>query len=95
MKKFLVMTLSILLFASLASADTYPAAGVVVGFEHELDIVLVEESNGTIWAFEGIEDWQIGDFVALLMDDSGTELIFDDQIIMAHYTGFSIPNYSH
>lgn len=92
MKKFIVVTLSLLLFASFASADAYPAAGVVVGFEPESDIVLVEESNGTIWAFEGIEDWQLGDLAALLMDDSGTELIFDDQIVLAHYTGFSIPN---
>jgi hypothetical protein len=54
------------------------------------DLVLVEDSNGSLWAFKGVEDWQIGDCASLLMWDNGTENIKDDEIISARYNSWDL-----
>lgn len=54
------------------------------------DLVLVEDSNGNLWAFKGVEDWQIGDCASLLMRNNGTENIKDDEIISARYSSWDL-----
>jgi len=72
-----------------AEASVYPATGAVVEFDFDEDIVAVEDAAGLIWEFYGVEDYQLGDLVSLLMEDNGTESIFDDKVIDARYSGFS------
>lgn len=66
----------------------YPLSGIVTEVNRETDIVSVEDCNSFIWQFEGCEDWYEGCICAMIMDDNGTEIIFDDKIIVAHYCGW-------
>ena len=71
------------------SADRYYAnSAVVVEINRENDSVTCEDYNGTLWVFEGAEDWQLGDGVSLVMDDMGTPGIYDDEIKDARYTAW-------
>ena len=68
--------------------EIYPLTVQVVELDHEADVVACVDGAGNGWEFYGVEDWQIGDFASLLMDDNGTpEAIYDDVITMAHYAG--------
>jgi predicted hydrolase (HD superfamily) len=90
MKKLIALTVVMiaLLTAVTANAEVYPAVGVVFDLDYENDLVVFEDFNQDLWVMEGIEDWDIGDIGALLMDDMGTETIYDDVIVFAHYAGY-------
>lgn len=61
----------------------YPLTTTVTEINN--DTVTVEDSNGNLWSFNGVEDWQVGDGCALIMDDNSTSEIVDDVIISAKY----------
>ena len=65
----------------------YPLTTRVVEVDEDADLVTCEDFNGNLWEFEGCEDWQEGDIASLLMNSKGTEKIFDDEILLAHYNG--------
>lgn len=65
----------------------YPLATVVVEADAEKDVVTLEDGTGNLWAFEGVEDWELGDVCACIMGDNGTENISDDRIVSAKYCG--------
>lgn len=88
MKKIIIITLCIMSIATMAYADIYPTTMIVVELDNQHDIVICEDFNGNQWAFEGIEDWCIGDIVSMIMDDMGTESIYNDTIIMVRYSGY-------
>ena len=88
MKKMFALALILVSLFSVASAEIYPAVGVVTDLDYEHDLVIFEDYNQNLWIFEGIEDWDIGDIGALLMDDMETESIYDDMILLARYAGF-------
>ena len=70
---------------------TYPRVAVVSAIDKDTDTVTVTDSVGYMWDFEGIEDWMIGDVVAMTMYDNCTEdIILDDEILKVHYTAFEI-----
>lgn len=100
MKKLISIVTVILLLASCVifagagskTENLYALTTVVVTLESDTDTVVVEDATGHIWAFYGIEDWQLGDGASLLMSDSGTENICDDEILSARYTSFTITN---
>ena len=94
MKKVIAIALAIialLAFVPTAQADThrvYAKTAIVVELDYDSDIVVCSDGAENLWAFYGIEDWQINDFVSLLMDDNGTpEMIYDDIIIEATFAG--------
>lgn len=66
----------------------YPKTAVVVVLDYNEDLVVVKDANGQRWCFEGTEDWAIDDVASLLMNDNGTEIIYDDEIVKAQYSGF-------
>ena len=72
---------------ALCNAEIYPNCGVVSELNYKQDIVYFTDFTGNIWGFYGIEDWQIGDIVAVIMNDMNTMIIYDDEIIMAVYCG--------
>lgn len=59
--------------------------GTIVEIDTENDVVIVMDTIGMLWAFDGIEDYVIDDTVALLMDRNNTETIFDDIIVKVFY----------
>ena len=94
MKKIWKIAVLLLLIANLVAvfasgktvSHTYPMAVRVDHFDQAEDLVYFVDGGGSLWAYEGIEDWQLGDVAALLMDDNGTEnYIYDDQIVAIRY----------
>lgn len=61
----------------------YPLTTTVTEINN--DTITVEDSNGNLWSFNGVEDWQVGDGCALIMHDNSTSEIVDDTIISAKY----------
>lgn len=67
----------------------YPRTAVVTDLDYDNDLVIITDLAGLDWVMEGIEDWQVGDLVSLLMYDNNTpDTIFDDEIVMAYYGGW-------
>ena len=84
-----VMIVILILLASCSSVEVYAKNARVVELDRISDSVIVEDSNGELWEFEGCEDWQEGDGAALLMSDNGTPFsIYDDEIISVQYQRF-------
>lgn len=55
--------------------------------------VVVEDSVGHRWGFVDYEEsWDVGDGCSLLMDDNGTEEIYDDTILRSDFFRLDILN---
>ena len=67
--------------------DYYPMTTIVREIDNKNDIVTVENNDGELFQFIGIEDWQINDICTLMLDNNGTENIYDDIIIKTIYNG--------
>ena len=65
--------------------NLYIMETVVYELDHDTDEVVCETETGNLYAFYGIEDWEINDSCILIMDDMGTKNIKDDEIIRAFY----------
>ena len=68
-------------------AQFYPLTAIVVEADREANIVTFKDGAGNLWAYEGCEDWEVGDYASLLMCDMGTETIYDDTIESIRYAG--------
>lgn len=89
MKKFVaMMVLCIIMICSVASAEIYPQAFVVSEVNYEENTILLVDYNGEGWLWKGIEDYEVGDIIAAIMDDNETETIYDDIIIIIQYAGY-------
>ena len=66
--------------APTAEPNLYPNVGYVTEIDEESDIVYWNDGEN-LWSFYGIEDWMIGDGVAVIMSDEGTESIKDDRMV--------------
>ena len=66
----------------------YPRTTKVICIDTDADLVCCLDDVGQVWAFHGAEDWDVGDCATLLMDDNGTQNIYDDGIIMARYNAW-------
>lgn len=90
MKKAIV-ALVMMIIVSIAIgtyAEQYPTTMIVNELDYDENIVICIDFNGNEWAFEEIEDWCIGDIASMIMDNMGTESIYDDTIIMVRYSGY-------
>lgn len=97
MKKLAIILMIVLTMTALcgtASAALYPETARVVEINYDDDIVIVETFSGFLFAFQGCEDFCVGDGVSMIMDDLNTEKIFDDEIVMVHYCGWELINWS-
>lgn len=70
------------------TCDLYAKTTVVVEVDYEYDLVYCKDFNGEVWCFSGCEDWIVGDIASLLMYNSGTEIIYDDEIVSVTYSGW-------
>lgn len=89
MKKIvkMVLVLMVLLTMTAAKAETYPEVFVVHEINRETDIMTLIDFNGWMWDVYGVEDYEIGDVVGAIMDDVGTEIIYDDEVQCIRYCG--------
>ncbi len=92
MKKAMIILIALILtmMGLTASAEIYPKTAKVIEVNEVEDLVIIETCTGITYTFEGCEDWAEGDGISLIMDDNGTESIFDDCILMAEYTGWTL-----
>lgn len=90
MKKILTAIILSVIIAVLpaAYAEIYPQTFIVNAIDPAQDAVILIDSNGDEWIWFGIEDYYVDDIVAAIMDDNGTEIIYDDTIIMIRYSGY-------
>ena len=90
MKKFVaIITLFALIVAfSTAYAEIYPQTFIVDVVDPMQDALILIDSMGNEWLWFGIEDYEVGDIVAAIMEDNGTAIIYDDAIITMRYTGY-------
>ena len=58
----------------------YPNVGIVTEVDTESDTVYWSDGNDE-WFFHGTEDWMVGDGIAVIMSDEGTEEITDDRMV--------------
>lgn len=73
-----------------SSEKTYALMCEVVELDKTNDTVTVEDYNGNLWSFVGVEDWAIDDTCAMVMNDKGTESIYDDEVINVRFEGWKI-----
>ena len=69
---------------------TYPRTAVVVEIDRPNDTVICMDSVGTLWAFYGVEDWEVGDVVSMILDSRNTCCICDDKVINPRYSSFKL-----
>ncbi len=95
MKKLIAfaLILTVALTAIGATAEVYPLTAKVIELDYNRDLVAVETFMGLVYVFEGCEDWQEGDCASLIMDDNGTEQVYDDIILMAQYSAWRLINW--
>lgn len=65
----------------------YPLTTVVTEINIKTDMVYCTDTNGNTWSLTGVEDYSTGDIVSLLINNKGTEAIYDDEIINHKYCG--------
>ena len=88
-KAIMAMVIMIIVSVTIGTyAEQYPTTMIVNELNYDENTVICIDFNGNEWAFEGIEDWRIGDIASMIMDDMETELIYDDIIIMVRYSGY-------
>ena len=101
MKKFfLIVIVAVIALTAIACGKVetktntlYPKTGAVTSIWKDDDMVTVMDCNGYLWDFYGIEDWQVGDTCSMIMDSNGTANIYDDTIVMVHYSSFTIKEF--
>lgn len=88
MKKIIAVALvGIALFGGLRHKH-YATVGNVTQTNRTSDIVTFVDNYGDEWEFYGVEDYEVEDLVAVVMDDNGTEdYREDDRIVSVRYIG--------
>ena len=75
----------------LASASLiYPATMEIIRLDEDADEVYMMTATGHVYVMDGVEDWEEGDLVSLLMFSNDTPAIEDDIIISARWSGYNI-----
>lgn len=82
-----LMGLMISLGASQTQGNIYPECGIVT--EIETNTVTIEMCNGNQFQFEGCEDYEKGDLIAVTFYDNGTKSVTDDIILDTKYVGYT------
>lgn len=100
MKKLLALTLVTIIASTPVSAapttdgeckDLYPLTGIVTEVEHmeDTDLITMTTANGNqfSWYTDSTDDWYINDLASCIMNSNGTDEVYDDEIVDAHYVG--------
>jgi len=73
-----------------ASGLIYPATMRVVSVKNET--VTLATSEGIVYEMYSDGDWMPGDLASVIMFTNGSEVIYDDSILAAQYSGFTVAN---
>lgn len=72
-------------FVACAWAEQYPRLFIVKSLNYDNDAILFCDVNGEEWEYYGIEDWEVNDVGAAIMEDNNTPTIYDDSIVKIYY----------
>lgn len=73
--------------------NIYPLTGLVTHIEYEAipenDLIFITCANGNEFSFYApISDcWAEDDLATCIMDSKGTRIVYDDEVLKAHYAG--------
>lgn len=101
MKKLLAVVLTTMMIATPVSAapttdgeckDLYPLTGIVTEIhevDKDTDLVTMTTANGNqfSWYADAEDCWSINDLASCIMNSNGTDEVYDDEIVDAHYVG--------
>lgn len=73
----------------ITAATIYAATMKVTEVNLVTDVVTMETATGHEYQMTGCEDWMVGDYASLIMDNKGTAPIEDDEILSAQYSGWT------
>lgn len=71
----------------------YPLTGIVTEInyevESEVDEVTITCANGNrfSWYADSSDCWEINDLASCIMDSKETAIVYDDEVLLAHYAG--------
>ena len=69
--------------------NIYADCGLIMKKPSKKGRVVITMQNGNQFAFtDKDEDWMVGDLVAVVFDDNGTEKVYDDIILSTRYCGW-------
>lgn len=83
-----MLTAFVGMLAKPADENLYALTTQVVQVDYENDVVVCQDFNGDLWEFEGCEDWLYGDIASMVMNDKGTPVKYDDEIVSVRYGGW-------
>lgn len=71
------------------ACQVYPKDAIVTEIDLENDTFTVTDFGGDDWVIEGVEDWEKGDKIGLIMyNNMTTETIYDDIVLTVRYEGW-------
>ena len=87
----IMSTLSLIITACVSTHyenDYYPNTMIITDLDYDNDIIIMEDFNGHVWMYDGIEDNLIGDVMSCIMYNNKTKSIYDDEIVKMKYSGY-------
>lgn len=93
MKKMIMVILVVVLsLVGLAHSEEYAMVAMVDQVDLATDCFSAIDFGGyNVWEFDEVEDWMVGDLVAMVMEDNGTAEVSDDDVISYRYVGYVDP----
>ena len=67
--------------------EIYPTCGVVTEVT-ETEMTFTDFMGYSWTIVDDPEDWDVGDRIAVIMSDNGTDIIFDDIVLQTKYCGW-------
>lgn len=86
MKKLIALLLLLILLPIVGVGETlYYRFAEVVDLEYIDDIVTADDGLGNLWEFYGVDYFEYGDLIVMIMSDSDTpDNIYDDVVLNAY-----------
>jgi hypothetical protein len=73
---------------SSVKSSQYAKTAKITEIDYKADVAVCVDGTGNEWAFTEVEDFEVGDFVSMLMSDNKTPLdITDDVIEQVRFAG--------
>ena len=90
----IVLAISMVISTSTFARETttYPETGIITSIDFADDysscLLEITVANGNIFSYYSEDcDWWYNDIVSMIMDDKGTDIVYDDEILMIQYSG--------
>ena len=90
MKRILILVLALILISSVSIADVYWRGAGVYKLDAKKDVVKLKDADGRKFTLKGVQDWELGDVIMILMWDNDTADVSDDKAVDYRWTGFNI-----